>query len=257
MPSIREYAEVLFVPLFYVLVVVVAMAVVAFWSRTSGLRRWRYVLVLVAMVTYVISTPFLPNLLLRQLEDYYSQPALGGAIHGKNLIVVLASGGWLRVTRDGWTPELGEAGWVSTETGVQLWGRIGGTILFSGAPTPDSTDSDAARMARIAERMGVPADDIRIEPDSLDTHQNIQFSRQRIRRFHGPVWLVTTASHMMRSEAVARKFGLHMIPYPCFYRSDQHATVYSWIPSNNSPLVLERVLHEWIGLWYYRLRGWA
>ncbi|MHB8257518.1 MAG: YdcF family protein [Acidiferrobacterales bacterium] len=80
---------------------------------------------------------------------------------------------WLRVTRNGRIPELGEAGWESTDTGVQLWDRIGGTILFSGAPTPDSTDSDAARMVRIAERTGVPAADIHIEPDSLDTHQNI------------------------------------------------------------------------------------
>ncbi len=256
MPSIREWAEVLFVPMVYVFAVLVAMTVVAFVRGTSGLRPWRYVLLVGAAATYLVNTPFLPNLLLRHLEHMYKRPSLSGVVHGKNLIVVL-SGGWVRVKRHGWDPKLGEVGWESTDAGVRLWRRIGGILLFSGAPTPDNADSDAAKMARLAQRMGVPAADIRTEPDSLDTHQNIQFSRRRIRRFHGSVWLVTAAFHMMRSMAVARRFGLRMIPYPCFYRSDGRVTVYSWMPSNKAPLVLEDVLHEWVGLWYYRLRGWA
>ncbi|MHB8257519.1 MAG: YdcF family protein [Acidiferrobacterales bacterium] len=256
MPSIRDLSEMLFVPLFYVCAVLIVMALAAFRSRAGGLRRWRYVLVAAAAATYLVSTPFLSNLLLQQLEDAYSPPSLTGVVQGKNLIVVL-SGGWLRVTRHGWFPELGEAGWESTYAGVRLWRRIGGIMLFSGASTPDSSGSGAAEMARVAKLMGVPDTDIRIEPDSLDTHQNIQFSRRRIRRFHGSVWLVTTAFHMMRTMAVVHRLGLRMIPYPCFYRSDQRLTVYSWMPSNNAPVVLEDVLHEWVGLWYYRLRGWA
>ncbi|MHB8346121.1 MAG: YdcF family protein [Acidiferrobacterales bacterium] len=256
MPSIRELAEFLFVPLFYVFVVLIAMTVAAFRRGAGGLRRWRFVLAAAAVATYVVSTPLLPNLLLRHLEDAYKPPSLAGAVHGKNLIMIL-SGGWLRVTRHGWYPELGEDGWESTYAGVQLWHRIGGIILFSGAPTPDNADSGAAEMARVAMRMGVPAADIRIEPDSLDTHQNIQFSRRRIRQFQGSAWLVTTAYHMMRSIAVARRLGLRMIPYPCFYRSDERVTAYSWMPSNNAPVILEVVLHEWVGYWYYRLRGWA
>lgn len=256
MPSIREWVEVLFVPMFYVFAVLVVMTVIAFSSRTSGLRRRRYTLVVAAAATYMVSTPFLPNILLRHLEDIYRRPPLSGVVHGKNLIVVL-SGGQMQVTCDGWDLKLGEDGCVSTHAGVRLWRRIGGILLFSGAPTPDHADSDAARMARVAGRMGVPAADIRVEPNSCDTHQNIQFSRRRIRRFGGSVWLVTTASHMMRSIAVARRLGLRMIPYPCFYQSDGRVTVSSWMPSNQAPVVLEEVLHEWVGLWYYRLRGWA
>ncbi len=256
MPSIRDWAQILFVPMFYVIAALTVMAIVGIVRRTSGLRPWRYILAAAAVAAYLVDTPFLPNILLRRLENHYRRPSLQGVVHGKNLIVVL-SGGWLRVTRHGWDPELGEAGWVSTDAGIRLWRHIGGILLFSGAPTPDDADSDAAKMARVARREGVPAADIRIEPNSLDTHQNIQFSRRQIRRFHGSVWLVTTAFHMMRSMAVARRFGLRMIPYPCYRRSDAHANVYSWMPNNKAPVILEDVLHEWVGLWYYRLRGWA
>ncbi len=244
-------------PLFYVVTVLAVMTVVAFRTKTAGLRRWRYILVVATVATYAVSTPFFPNLLLQHLEAAYKPPALTGVAHGKNLIIVPESGGWLREIRYGWVVELGDAGWESTYAGVRLWDRIGGILVFAGASTPDDSDSAAAKMARVAKHMGVPAADIRVEPDSADTHQNIQFFRRRISRFHGSVWLVTTASLMMRSMAVVRRLGLRVIPYPCFYRSDERVTVYSWLPSNNASVVLGRVLHEWVGLLYYRLRGWA
>ena len=257
MPSIREFAELLFVPLFYVLVVFCGLAAVGFLSRDSLLRRWRYAFILAAVITYAVSTPFFPNLLLRNIESTYKKPHIPAAVvHGKSLIIVL-SAGWPRVTKHGWDPKIGESGWESTYAAVLLWDRVGGTLRFVGSPTPDNVDSAANEMALVAEHLGVPSAHIEIERDSLDTHQNIQFSSREIRRHQGPVWLVTTASHMPRAMAVAHRLGLSIIPYPCFYRADGRVTVYSWLPSNKSPLILEKVLHEWVGLLYYRLRGWA
>ncbi len=256
MPSIREFAEVFFVPLFYVLIVFGGLSLVSFWVRDATLHRWRYAFVVATLLTYAVSTPFLPNLLLRSIESTYKPAELTQTKRGNNLIVVL-SAGWLRVTRRGWDQKLGESGWESTYAAVQLWDRIGGTLRFTGAPTPDNADSAAAEMARVAEQMGVPAANVQIEPDSLDTHQNIQFSRKEIRGHQGPVWLVTTALHLPRAVAVARRLNLSVIPYPCFYQADARESPYLWLPSNDAPRVLEDVLHEWIGNLYYRLRGWA
>jgi uncharacterized SAM-binding protein YcdF (DUF218 family) len=51
--------------------------------------------------------------------------------------------------------------------------------------------------------------------------------------------------------------GLAVLPYPCDYHAERRLHWRMWLPSNDAYGAFEEVLHEWVGLIWYRLRGWA
>ena len=71
--------------------------------------------------------------------------------------------------------------------------------------------------------------------------------------------LVTSAGHMRRSEAVFRKLGLEVIPFACDFAGVAGVANSSTLkpaPSVGGFLHLEAYLHEVVGWWVYRWRGW-
>lgn len=71
--------------------------------------------------------------------------------------------------------------------------------------------------------------------------------------------LVTSAAHMPRSLAVFRKAGVNAIPVPCNYMSSlNHIGDFHWLhlPHVDGFDSFNGWLHEFIGHWVYRMRGW-
>ncbi|MFN0080808.1 MAG: YdcF family protein [Prosthecobacter sp.] len=71
--------------------------------------------------------------------------------------------------------------------------------------------------------------------------------------------LVTSACHMRRTQAVFIKAGAPVIPVPCNYESaPMRGRPLNWfnVPSATHLLLFEAWMHEVIGWWGYRLRGW-
>ena len=71
------------------------------------------------------------------------------------------------------------------------------------------------------------------------------------------VLLVTSAWHMKRSEATFRAVGLDVVPVGCdFAGTASMAKGGNWVPQAQTMVLLQLWLHETVGLWYYRSRGW-
>ena len=72
--------------------------------------------------------------------------------------------------------------------------------------------------------------------------------------------LVTSAAHMRRAEATFRRTGLDVIPFACDFDA-MAALPWGWedalCPSVSGFQRLDRYLHEIIGMWVYRWRGWV
>jgi uncharacterized SAM-binding protein YcdF (DUF218 family) len=70
--------------------------------------------------------------------------------------------------------------------------------------------------------------------------------------------LVTSASHMKRSEAAFRKVGLDVEPVGCDFMGtallDRRR---NWVPQSATLVVLQIWLREVVGFRYYQLRGWV
>jgi uncharacterized SAM-binding protein YcdF (DUF218 family) len=233
----------------------------AYRVKAGRWHRWRHALVLLWALVYLVSIPATANTLLAQLEARWPVPtdaqlkALPGP-DGPRMLVLTA--GWFRKTDTGYTVVMGAPSWERTEKAVELHQRFGGRLMFTGAPLPDGSDSVAQHMASAAQRLGVPASAIGVETRSINTHENLLFSeRQFGLRAQGKVLLLTSAIHLPRSVAAARGVGLDVLPYPCDFRADTALKWQHFVPSNEAPGALEEVLHEWLGLAMYSLRGWV
>jgi uncharacterized SAM-binding protein YcdF (DUF218 family) len=120
-------------------------------------------------------------------------------------------------------------------------------------------------MAILLDLLGVPRSAILEDPTSLNTRQNAMNVKQIVDREQLPkLILVTSATHMPRSLAIFRRLGMDVSPAPTdFVTTDvdrnltPQARLLSLLPEAENLFVTTRSLKEYVGLWVYRLRGWA
>ncbi len=106
--------------------------------------------------------------------------------------------------------------------------------------------------------MGVPARAILLEDKSRNSYQNAVYTAEKLEKLGiNKILLVTSAFHMRRSEAVFTAQGLEVIPAPTDYqRLVGPVTMPSWLPSVSDLWQSTHALHEHLGYWVYRFRGW-
>lgn len=130
-------------------------------------------------------------------------------------------------------------------------------ILVSGGGAPgDRTEAEI--MKQTLEVMGVPARVIMRENQSRDTHDNAIYSAILLSgKGINKILLVTSAFHMARAVPLFEAQGLQVIPAPTDYqRLVGGRGLPRWLPSVSSLYRTTTALHEYVGFWVYRYRGW-
>lgn len=245
----------------YLVALLAALCLMAFVRRGTSTRR-RLLLLAACVWAWTLSVPALGNLWIRHMEGPVQAVAPHPARPGPALILVLASGeisnrgGPLAARLDG-------NGYARLAAAVSLWRQTGGRLMMAGGldtPGPDgqpSGSSVAHVMARHAKEWGVPDDAVVVVSGSTRTYEDLVNAAPAVRAHAGPVWLVTSALHMPRALAVTDRLGLQVLPYRCDYRQFSRMNWVAWLPNAGGPAMFASALHEAVGLWYYRARGWA
>ncbi|MBW4615392.1 MAG: YdcF family protein [Desmonostoc vinosum HA7617-LM4] len=138
----------------------------------------------------------------------------------------------------------------------------GGRIDWRGSGSPESAD-----MANILTSIGIPAEAIIQEPDSLNTYQNAVNVRKILEsRGIKQVLLITSAMHMPRSLKIFQRQGINVIPAPTDFlvsegeiaelSSSPKAAILNLLPDTDNLHQFTNALKEYIGGFVYRLRGW-
>ncbi|MBD2206830.1 YdcF family protein [Calothrix sp. FACHB-1219] len=138
----------------------------------------------------------------------------------------------------------------------------GGRIDWRG-----SGDSESADMSNILTSLGIPAEAIVQEPDSLNTYQNAVNVKQILQsRNINQVLLITSAMHMPRSLKIFQRQGIAAIPAPTDFLvtrgemqelgSSPKAAILNLLPDSDNLDKFTRALKEYVGLFIYSLRGW-
>lgn len=131
-------------------------------------------------------------------------------------------------------------------------------ISSGGNPDPDdNSEPSSTNMKMMLIRLGVPADRIVTESASRETHENALESAVIIHSLHADgVVLVTSAVHMRRAIGAMRAAGVDAVPAiapDSWFQIDRNDRL---LPSNHGLYYSGEVVHELIGLPYYRMRGW-
>ena len=134
----------------------------------------------------------------------------------------------------------------------------GGNNPLSFENVPEQSESEIMR--RLLVEWGIPDAAIEVEGSSINTHENAVFSHRLLAgRGIGRIILVTSAMHMPRAAAAYRKAGFDVVAAPADFQTGWIApgAIFRWMPQADAIDKSSEAIHEWLGLWVYRLRGWA
>lgn len=128
-------------------------------------------------------------------------------------------------------------------------------LIFSGAVAGDPL-SNAEVNARMAMSLGIPRARMTLFENNKDTHDE---AVSLARHLQGKrVALVSSATHLPRAMALYRGQGLDAVPAPTDYtakQSQEPQPLYTYLPRGRYLMYSEAAIHEWIGVWWARLRG--
>jgi len=169
---------------------------------------------------------------------------------GQPPVIVILGGGQTQDWGASPISQLSRDGVARLTEGVRLWRSFPDARLsVSGAGIPPV----AQLMAGAAHELGVPPEAILIEPRPRDTAAEARWLRQRISQ--DDIILVTSAFHMRRSVALFEKAGFKVHPAPTGYLPTKGWELRAFLPQASAAHASERVVHEYLGWLWSRLRG--
>lgn len=253
-----------FLPLFVYpigLVCILIIVAIGIWRW----RRWQTaVLVLAFLVLFVAANPIFSWYFARSLEWQYLPPET----LPKADVIILLGGGTNISGYPQPTVNLNSAGDRILYTAWLYEQGVADHILLTSGKLPGAAESGAERMAEVLMKLGVPAEAMWLEVESLNTYENVVYSRPILEE-NGveTAVLVTSALHMPRSVAIFQKQGIEVIPAPTDYEAvqadltedDEPAPIYllqRLMPNADALVLTSRTLKEYLGILIYGLRGW-
>lgn len=126
-------------------------------------------------------------------------------------------------------------------------------IILSGGVTDDGI-SEAQAMKNYLVNNYSLANQTILESQSLNTSQNARYTALKLNeKGMRQVILVTQASHMWRSAALFKKYGIALIPYPAWdsYSINNLSLWQKLVPNHAAGVQTQKILHEFIGYVVY------
>jgi uncharacterized SAM-binding protein YcdF (DUF218 family) len=201
---------------------------------------------------WLLSTPLVVESGMRWLESEYP-PVVHPAAGNAQAIVILGGSLYFHA------PEYGNRDTVSAVAlqrlsyGAKLYRETGLPVLVTGGAVNKHLPEGVLMQQRMQEDFRVP---VRwVEDRATNTFENARFSAEILRKegIH-QIYLVTHAWHMSRSVLAFRNAGLEVVPAPLAFTTRYQTDVFAFIPSAEALQDAQIVLHEVIGLAWYRLR---
>jgi len=132
-------------------------------------------------------------------------------------------------------------------------------ILFSGGSGRlDKQNIEAIHIEKYLLSLGVKKEDILLDTESRNTYENAKYSLELV-NVNDKLILSTSAAHMARSLACFEKLGASPAPFSVDYLSSEENRFNLDKLLVPSPKVLQHwysLLHEWTGIFSYKLRGY-
>ena len=115
--------------------------------------------------------------------------------------------------------------------------------------------TNASVMAAYAIRLGIPAENVIEEDQSLNTYENLYYAQQIMqkRNFRQPT-LVTLDLYTRRAVATARNMGWENFHWLSVYSSGEPAHGYKWFQTHSR---FTLYLYEVLAMVYSKIVGWV
>ena len=245
-----------FMPLPFSLALCVAGLALLWFTRRQKAGK---LLTTVGVVLLTLSSyGFVSDLLIGRLERQNSPLILSTQADLKTQPpikwIVVLGGGNLSDTRRPGKSYLTAASLFRVVEGIRIYRESpGARLIVSGGPTNNAIP-EAETMAQVAESLGVPKQDVVLDPVSKDTEAQAHRIQEMV---NGEQFiLVSSAYHLPRALSLFRSLGLNPLAAPVDYRTgNQGPGPDAFFPGALNVRKSELAIHEDLGLIWYRLRG--
>lgn len=227
---------------------------VVFWRRVWG----RGLVMLALLMFWALSTEPVRDALTTPLEFAYPalQPSDKNFEH--TAIVLLGGGIYANAPEYGGSDELRSYAMMRTLYAAHVAKRTGLNIYATGGTPLDHgmNDAEGDVMRRWLIRLGVAEDKVFAESHAENTWQNAIYIKDLLaKKGIKDIILVTSAWHIPRSVWCFEAQGFNVIPAPTAYlTSQQDYDMRSFIPRWTVFSDSGQALHEYLGLFWYRLK---
>ena len=239
-------------PLFWILIIL------SYWFYRKKNRKVAITfLSCIFLLLLIVSTPFVPNQLVKSLENRYSTCNMVELKGKSNIQILVLGAGHTNDERLPANNQLGRNALVRLTEGIRICNELdGSTLVTSGWSGKREDIPQAVVMARAAMILGV--DSSRIKKQTLP--KNTWMEATEYKRLFGDTTnlvLVTSAVHMPRAMFLFKKAGLNPVPAPTDHLIKKGKTLnpWFWIPKSANIAKTEAAIHEYAGLWWYKLGG--
>ncbi|MGV8943530.1 YdcF family protein [Thermomonas sp.] len=225
--------------------------------RFRSRRRWPlFACCALAFAGYAGATPLVANALVAELE---ATPTVRRdcQVAPPTVAVVLAGGVDALQLRAGDDSVLNLASRRRMDAGIAYWRAAKGRALVITGTSDPVMDSDARLMTLYTLRRGVPAHLVRLEEVASTTWENAARVAAMVPAIPRRITLVTSALHMPRALYSFEAAGFHVCPLPADRTWLPVGLPTSLVPRSSALVKTEAVLHELVGLAYYRSKDHA
>ena len=210
-------------------------------------------------ILWVSATPPLSDYLIKNLESQH-RPFKASDAPTADAILIL--GGAVAIPH---TPRV-DLELVGSSDRVRYAGQLykenkAGKIVIAGGNIFPKRDirGEAYYIAQLLMEWGVPEVDILFEEKSRNTYENALYIKPLLESSNlSKVLLVTSATHMPRAFAVFSAQDVDVIAAPTDILMTNTYTpgIFNWIPTAGALNNTTAALKEYMGWYYYRLRGY-
>jgi uncharacterized SAM-binding protein YcdF (DUF218 family) len=236
-----------------VLIITVLLLITFFSCVTSGKKNVALITFLSVILLYGFSISPTASYLCYYLEKDYTD---NHAAEEKKIDVLVVLGGGTYDIDYSKQTFLSEASASRILAAVEFYNRMGARyFICSGKGTGRITEAEV--MAQSAQKLGVPKEKIRIDPQSRNTWEHAVELNKMFRDKSMTLGLVTSAYHLKRSEKEFRKYFNNVEPLPAgyFYSSPSGPAVVRFLPQTRSLYKTSIALNEIVGQWWYSIKS--
>jgi uncharacterized SAM-binding protein YcdF (DUF218 family) len=277
----RAFLSGLIMPLPF-LIILLLLAAFLWWRKRIKIAR---ISVIIALLWFLlVSTPWIPQLLVKSLENRYppllQAPAFASDQEVKIYVLACGQGNDFRLP---WTGQLATQALGRLTEGVRLYKFISGSKLITSAGKGTDSLTQAETTARAALELGVSPSDtfhlpsptttweealaykarfafspaetlVKAGNSQIENRTRLLQSRAGIEnrnsQFANQLILVTDALHMPRAMMLFRKAGLDPIPAPTNFiiKYGKNPISPDWWPSPGNIEMFGKAVHEYAGI---------
>lgn len=198
----------------------------------------------------VISTSFIPKLLVSSLENRYKVFALKSLDgNAKPVNILVLGAGFSDDDRFPPNNNLSETALARLCEGIRIHRLIPGSTLITSAKGWEDEISQAEVTAQAAIVLGVDSTQIKMQKKPENTQQEAEQYKQLFGD-SAQLILVTSATHMPRAIYLFQKEGMHPIAAPANHqiKIGKHKRFWDWLPSADNIRQMECAFHEYLGM---------